>query len=303
LDRIRDAIINFHALLAKELGDQTQITKRLGPATVEKTDGSDATTAIDTENASSSPPASPQQLSVEEPNWKELQESQEKALRKARLLAPKAEAELSRMDAEPQPETVPPAPDPQQPQDPQQPKKLAPEEVEAGYRKAIELAPSAVEQMESASEQIKKKDRNRASVHAEEARRILQEIQDAQPKNPEQDKQDQQDKKDNQDQQQNQDKNDEKKENEEKKSQDEKDQQSDKDKQDPKKQDENKDKEGDKDKDKKEQEQQQPKPNQVSKDRIEDMLRKVREREQDKRERDRELRARILGRTPVDKDW
>ena len=315
LDRIWDAIINFHALLAKELGDQTQIAKRLGPATVEKTDASEATTAIDAQISSTSPPASPpvspQQLAVEEPNWKELQESQEKALRKARLLAPKAEAELSRMDAEPQPdadpqpETVQPDLDPQQPQDPQQPKKLAPEEVEAGYRKAIELAPSAVEQMESASEQIKKKDRNRASVHAEEARRILQEIQDAQPKNPEQDKQDQQDKKDNQDQQQNQDKNDEKKENEEKKSQDEKDQQSDKDKQDPKKQDENKDKEGDKDKDKdkKVQEQQQPKPNQVSKDRIEDMLRKVREREQDKRERDRELRARILGRTPVDKDW
>ena len=326
LDRIWDAIINFHTLLAKELGDQTQITQRLGLAAVEKNDGSDATTAIDDPISSSSlpgsPPASPQQLAVEEPNWNDLQESQEKALRKARLLAPKAEAELSRMDAEPQPETVPPDPDPQQPQDPQQPKKIDPEEVKAGYRKAIELAPSAVEQMESASEQIKKKDRNRASVHAEEARRILQEIQDAQPKNPEQDKQDQQDKKDNQDQQQNQDKNDEKKDNEDKKSQDEKDQQTDKDKQDPKKQDENKDKEkeGDKDKDgndkdgnkdkdkdgnkdKKEQEQQQPKPNQVSKDRIEDMLRKVREREQDKRERDRELRARILGRTPVDKDW
>ena len=305
LDRIWDAIINFHALLAKELGDQTQITQSLGPATVEKTDGSDATTAIDDPISASSPSASPQQLAVEEPNWKDLQESQEKALRKARLLAPKAEAELSRMDAEPQPDAVQPDPDPQQPQDPQQPKKIDPEEVKAGYRKAIELAPSAVEQMESASEQIKKKDRNRASVHAEEARRILQEIQDAQPKNPEQDKQDQQDKKDNQDQQQNQDKNDEKKDNEDKKGQDEKDQQSDKDKQDPKKQDENKDKdkEGDKDKDKKEQEQQQPKPNQVSKDRIEDMLRKVREREQDKRERDRELRARILGRTPVDKDW
>lgn len=311
LDRIWDAIINFHALLAKELGDQTQITKSLGLATVEKTNGSDATTAIDAQNSSSLPPASPQQLAVEEPNWTDLQESQEKSLRKARLLAPKAEAELSRMDAEPQPETVLPDPDPQQPQAPQQPKKIDPEEIKAGYRKAIELAPSAVEQMESASEQIKKKDRNRASVHAEEARRILQEIQDAQPKNPEQDKQDQQDKKDNQDQQQNQDKDDEKKDNEDKKNQDEKDQQTDKDKQDPKKQDENndknenkdKDKDGNKDKDNKEQEQQQPKPNQVSKDRIEDMLRKVREREQDKRERDRELRARILGRTPVDKDW
>lgn len=299
LDRIWDAIINFHALLAKELGDQTQITKRIGPIAAEKTDESEATNAIDAQVASTAiptaSPASPQQLAVEEPNWTELQESQEKALRKARLLAPKAEAELSRMDAEPQPETVRPNPDPQQPQDPQQPKQVDPEEVKAGYRKAIELAPSAVEQMESASEQIKKKDRNRASVHAEEARRILQEIQDAQPKNPEQDKQDQQDKKDDQDQEQNQDKNEEKKESDEKKSQDEKDQQSGKDKEDPKKQDENKDK--------KEQEQQQQKPNQVSKDRIEDMLRKVREREQDKRERDRELRARIQGRAPVDKDW
>jgi len=314
LDRIWDAIINFHALLAKELGDQTQITKTIGPITAERTDETEATNAIEAQVASTppptSPPSSPQQLAVEEPNWTELQESQEKALRKARLLAPKAEAELSRLDAEPQPETVPPNPDPQQPQDPQQPKQVDPEEVKAGYRKAIELAPSAVEQMESASEQIRKKDRNRASVHAEEARRILQEIQDAQPKNPEQDKQnqqDQQDKKDNQDQQQNEDKNEDKKEdkkeNDEKKSQDEKDQPSDKDKEDPKKQEQNKDNKQDENKDKKEQEQQQPKPNQVSKDRIEDMLRKVREREQDKRERDRELRARVLGRTPVDKDW
>ena len=41
----------------------------------------------------------------------------------------------------------------------------------------------------------------------------------------------------------------------------------------------------------------------MSPDRIEDALRKVRERQQEKRERDREMRARIIGRTPVEKDW
>ena len=36
---------------------------------------------------------------------------------------------------------------------------------------------------------------------------------------------------------------------------------------------------------------------------MEDALRKVRERQQEKRERDRKLKGQFLGRVPVDKDW
>ena len=38
-------------------------------------------------------------------------------------------------------------------------------------------------------------------------------------------------------------------------------------------------------------------------DQIEEALRKVRERQQEKRERDRKMNARVFGRVPVEKDW
>jgi Ca-activated chloride channel family protein len=41
----------------------------------------------------------------------------------------------------------------------------------------------------------------------------------------------------------------------------------------------------------------------VSRDQIEEALRKVRERQQEKRERDRKMKARVFGRAPVEKDW
>ncbi len=36
---------------------------------------------------------------------------------------------------------------------------------------------------------------------------------------------------------------------------------------------------------------------------MESVLRKVRERQQEKRERDRMIKARAFGRVPVEKDW
>ncbi len=54
--------------------------------------------------------------------------------------------------------------------------------------------------------------------------------------------------------------------------------------------------------DEQKQDQKQPQP-QVSRDRIEEALRKVRERQQEKRERDRKMKARVFGRVPVEKDW
>jgi hypothetical protein len=41
----------------------------------------------------------------------------------------------------------------------------------------------------------------------------------------------------------------------------------------------------------------------MSQDRIEEALRKVREREAEKRERDRQMKARAYGRPSVEKDW
>ncbi len=302
LDQIWDAVVPFHPLLAKELVDQTLITKQLTPP------GSSATPASDDASNETNEDSAiqPQKLEVKDNEWAQILEKQERALRKARLLAPKAESELARVESQPKPDDTvtdnPQVGNPQVGDHPAAPAgpKIDPEAIKAGYQKALELAPKAVEEMKSAVKQLGKRDRAQAASHAEEAKRILQEIQDAQPKNPEQQQQDQnkdQDKNEQQDKDQGKDQN-EKKEKEDKDSKDEKEKQDEqkKDKQDEKKQGED-DK---KDKDKKDEQRQAPK---VSQDRIEEALRRVREREQEKRERDRELKARVLGRVPVDKDW
>jgi Ca-activated chloride channel homolog len=309
LDRIWDAVVPFHPLLTKELAKQSEIAKGLGAVTpnqespsenheTENHESEASEGKNDVELAQANTEATKnedtssmlQEIVIDDQEWSSILKTQEETLGKSRLLSPKAEAELEQMEK--QPEAAPTS----EPADAANPQQVDPEQVKAGYRKAIELAPKAVEAMEQAVEQIRKKDRQKSAVHAEEARRILQEIQDAQPKNPNQDQK-------NQDQQQNQDKQNPDQEKNEDKNQD-KDKSQEENKQQEKK-DQNEDKDKDKDKDKKQdpKDSAKPKPNQISKDRIEEALRKVREREQDKRDRDRELKAKALGRTPVDKDW
>src|SRR5262249_18550488 len=76
-----------------------------------------------------------------------------------------------------------------------------PEALKAGYKKAIELAPRAVEQMEHAVKALERSDRQTAFPRAEEARKILDEIQKAQPQKPP-DQKDQEQQKDDQPKQQ-----------------------------------------------------------------------------------------------------
>jgi len=293
LDQIWDAIVPFHPLLAKELAEQTQIAKQISPPSDPEV-GSTSEATPETTPESEVPP---QILEVKDNEWIELLKKQERALRKTRLMVPKAEYELEQVESQPKPDVEASNP-PETNADPsvQAAPQVDPEAIKAGYQKAIELAPKAIEEMESAVKQMVKRDLVQAAAHAEEARRILQEIQDAQPKNPEQDQQDQ-----NKDQQQDQKKED--KENKENKdSKDEKEKQ-DEQKKDEQKKDEQKNQKQEEDKaGKDKQNEQRPEPK-VSQDRIEEALRRVREREQVKRERDRELKARVLGRVPVDKDW
>ena len=373
LDQIWDAVIPFHPLLAKELGDQTQIAGQLAPldttspvtseaseatasalpegsvpispapdpASVadvsEKTEEA-ATPAAKTENnipQTASTPL-PTDVALDESALQRLLEQQSTALRKARLLAPKAQAELSRLEANPSaasaaapvPKASPDAATADQNPAPQ----VDPEKLKLGLEKAVELSPKAVEAMQLAVDYLQRKDPKAAATPAEEARRILEEIQNAQPEQPhqEQDQEDQKEQKKDDQSQKNDDQQDQnkKKDDDNKKSPEQK--QSSKDKQSQKNQDEDKqdkkseeqkkqsdqkkddkqkqdqDKSGKKSGDSKDKTQssgsnsEQP---QVSQDRIEDALRKVRERQQEKRERDREVRARIIGRTPVEKDW
>ena len=366
LDQIWDAVIPFHPLLAKVLSDQTAIAEQLAPLNTTPSpsteepessasslpegfvpispaaDASDKTTepekpagnAGNTEN--SSPQAGSASLSpdaaFDDSQLLHLLEQQSKILRKARLLAPKAQAELSRLEANPAeaasaapvPETSPDA----DPASPMPAPQVDPEKIKQGLQKAVELSPKAVEAMEVAVDHLQRKDPKSAAASAEEARNILEEIQNAQPEQPQQDQDDQQQDKQDQDKQKQDDqknndqqnddnqkqkdqKQNEKKQNEKKQGDDKQEEKNDdqKNRSDQKKNDQqkqDKQKSGNKSGDSKNKSQasdsnsEQP---QVSPDRIEDALRKVRERQQEKRERDRDMRARIIGRTPVEKDW
>lgn len=312
LDKIWDTVIPFHPLLAKELADQTAIARTLNPEPVQQSDSIERPAGSSAQSPSSdnrpevqANPAEgePTKLEIADDGFNELAASQERTLGKSRLLALKAEMELKQLEHAPlaaapadaieKPRKEPEKEAQKEAQDAkpaEQAPAIDPEEVKAGYRKAIELAPKAIEQMESALSSLKKKDAKKAGETAEEARRILEEIQNAQPKPKQPPNQNPED--------QNKD-NDQNNEKEDKKA-------------DQSKQDESKS--GDEPPEKKqsepEPENSQQAPNdqsqkqaRMSPDRIEEALRKVRERQADKRDRDRKVKARSLGRAPVDKDW
>ncbi|MGP0065539.1 MAG: VWA domain-containing protein [Isosphaeraceae bacterium] len=311
LETIWDAVIPFQALLARDLADQTLIAQSLAPpdasADAKPADGKPADPddrAVakndphrdETQSASQgrSPGNGPASIGSEGEDLTPLAEMQQRTLKRTQLLKLKAEAELERMEKSPPPEaTKKGEATPTVKGDPEdaaaaQPKPIDPKLIKAGYQKAIELSPRAVEQMDRTVKSLKQKDPRSAYPPAESARKILEEIQKAQPrqeqpdqKKPDQDKKDQDQKKPDQKDQQ---KKDEPKKDQEKKDQEKKDEP--KNQETPKKSEE-------------------PKPSQpqVSRDRIEEALRRVRERQQEKRERDRMMKARLFGRAPVEKDW
>jgi len=300
LERIWEAVIPFHPLLAKELADQTQIKQTLLPKSAEADHQSkdsvpdnDARLREDANDRSNQQTEQkPEQTEIVDLDFKKLEESQQKTLRRARTLSPKAQAELERLESAP-PDKEPGSQAASPTADEQQPQAQNPEEAKAGLRKAIELAPAAVDEMEAAIKSLRQKNQPIAAEHAEEARRILEEIQQAQPKNDQQNQQ-----KNNEQKKQDQQNQDQQKQNEQK--------------QDPQSKDDQKPEEQKKDEpSKKEDQQKQQQKNQsqkqdqqqVSQDRVEAALRKVREREQEKHERDRKLKALFMGKVPVDKDW
>ncbi len=314
LEKIWDAVIPFHPLLARDLGDQTKIAQSLAPAPAadpKSEKDAPASEKKDPQPAETKPPVqapvagtSHAALGTESEDLAPLKEMQERTLRRTQLLKLKAEAELARLEKTPPPDPAQKghdsSPGKDEPADAAgaKPKPVDPKLIKAGYQKAIELAPQASLQMEKAVNSIKQKDTHAAYPPAEAARKILEEIQKAQPKQDQQDQKQQDQKKKDEDQQKKdqkeQEKNDQQKKEQQKDDQEKKDQQ--KKDQEQKKQDEpNKSDEQKKD-------QKQPQP-QVSNDRIEEALRKVRERQQEKRERDRRMKVRLSGSVPVEKDW
>jgi hypothetical protein len=314
-------VIPFHALLARDLADQTLVARSLAPeppAGGEQGSDEPAPTQA-TQKAEARPPpqgpapapapgTGPGSLASETEDLAPVLELEERTLRRTQLLKLKAEAERSRLEQQP-PDAGPkgqnPTPGKPGPQGPGAAgtKPVDPEQLKAGYQKAIELAPRAVEQMELAVASLNHEDRPAAHAPAEAARKILEEIQNAQPKQ-EEPKQPEQNKK-NEDQQKPDQKDPSKNEqqpkpdpqkDEHKKQESQKKEQEQKKDQEPKKSQEP----GKSDAQKPDQKAPQP---QISRDQIEAALRKVRERQQEKHERDRLMKARIFGRAPVEKDW
>lgn len=269
LERIWESIVPFRPLLQRALADQTSITKTLKP---------DITPA---QVAAPLAPPEKQTITNDATLADDVAELQEDTLRRTSLLKLKAESELQQVEQQKAQPAPPPQPGPTgQPGAPQQPD---PEKVKEGLKKAIELAPKAVEKERIALKFLKQKDFDRAYPDAEEARKILEEISKAQPPDPQQDQQNKdQQKKDDQQKQDEKDKKDEQKKDE---------QNQDKDKQDKDKKDEKKD------------EQQKAEKVPLNKDQLEDILRRVREREKSKMDRDKKQKAILMGPGSVDKDW
>ena len=314
LEKIWDAVIPFNALLAHDLADQTLIARALEPASPSDSKSEqDEPADEEMPDHDETKPASPgpssgaahPALSTEGDDPARHTEMQERTSRRTQLLKLKAEAELERLEQSPPPDagqkdddSKSVADDPHDAGD-AQPKPVDPEQLKAGYQKAIELAPQAVEQMGAAVKALKQKDRQAAYPPAEQARKILEEIQKAQPRQEQPNQQQDQDKKneeqqkqDQKDQEKNDQQKDEQKDEQQKKDSEQNDQQK---KDQEHKQPEEQNKPGEK-----KQDQKQPR---ISRDQIEDTLRKVRERQQEKRERDRKMKARVSGRVPVEKDW
>jgi Ca-activated chloride channel family protein len=308
LAKIWEAVIPFHPLLARDLADQTRIAESLAPASPGETKENPGEPAA---KATPSPAQEPRSTSVvsESDDLAPLTRTQERTRRRTELLKLKAAAEREQLE-----KASPPAAEEKSKNSPSgQPD---PEALKAGYQKAIDLAPRAVEQMDLAVKALKRADRQGAYPPAEEARKILEEIQKAQPQKPpdqkdqNQKKNEEQQRQQSKDQQQKQDE--EKKQDEQKKDQGKNDEQK-KDQEKSEQQKEQEKKQQDKDQQKQDEQQRkdqqkkqsdaQKKDNQRSRDQIESVLRKVRERQQAKNERDRMMKARVMGRVPVEKDW
>jgi hypothetical protein len=301
-------VIPFQPLLARDLADQTTIAQALAPASpADPQPGTGQASAKADQDPDEPKPASKDQVAATTPpsvgsdreDLEPLIEMQQRTLRRTQLLKLKAEAELTRVEKEQPKDAEKKVLEPSSGKnDPAAagaaaPKPIDPKELKAGYQKAIGLAPRAVEQMERALKLLKAKDSPAAYPRAEEARKILEEIQKSQPKEVQQDQKQQQDDKKNDDKQK-QDQKDQQKDDQQKKDQQKKDEKQ--------KEEEKKKQEDSKNSGEQKQEQKQQEP-QVSRDRIEEALRKVRERQQEKRDRDRAMKVRAFGRAPVEKDW
>lgn len=304
LEKIWDAVIPFQPLLARNLADQTIIVRVLEPAVSKEPKALNGQPADQESESTPEEPgivpsgkssAAGNELIESDDARARLSNMQERTRRRTQLLKLKAEAEFERLvqQAAPEAKLKAEGDDTTKDQDSSDAAELKtpdPEQLKAGLQVAIERAPQAVEQMEAALKALRQTDRQAAYVPAEEARKILEEILKAQPRNEQKDQnQQERDKKDDSKKEEQ----DESEKGNEQKNQSDKADKQEQEQKNPNEQNQTDDKKPD----------QKPRQQQVSRDQIEEALRKVRERQQEKRERDRKIKARVGGKIPVEKDW
>src|SRR5262249_51168910 len=113
LEKIWDAVIPFHPLLARDLADQTLITQSLQPNPPPDAKPEDGEPSKKAEPGPAKPPPPPSanvgqpSLGTEGEDLARLAEIQERTLRRTRLLKLKAEAELERLEKSPAPDATP----------------------------------------------------------------------------------------------------------------------------------------------------------------------------------------------------
>lgn len=300
LEQLWNAVSPFSLTLQKSLQEQTSMAGELKPAESAENDQTTPDNPLDQVDL---PPI--------DRRWIHLQE---RTMLRAKTLAPKAQAALAELlKAESPVPTESPLQSGSGEQIGAQEQASTTEETNRqdaidGMQKAIELAPQAVVEMQSAQESASRNELLQAWKHADEARRILEEIASSQPKPPQQEeKQDDQKKQNDKNNQENRDNENQGQQNNDQEKPD---------KQKPTQEDQNdKKQDGQSNSDKPDQEQpdvkDEPRENPDSTsdarpptpDRITEAIRKVREREAQKRERDRQVREIFSGQWSVEKDW
>lgn len=314
LDRLNGLFLTlspFRQILQKAIQRQERLVKRSVSKDVDSSPAS---------SASSSEKSSAKSLAESDPlDLAEQSRRQERIAQWARALSAKASQHL---EQQPAAATIGPTPEPDSDEARQAAQLIA---VRAMYAKAVENSPAIQAASDNATMLLKQNKVTSAQPHQEEALRLLKEISQQAPQQDEQNKddqdnndneqnKDQQNENENSDDKQQQDgeQNDKQNQDGDKKTDDENtqgpdkqgDEKNDQQQDDPADPDKNKKQERQEDGDKRNSNQSRPqKPQQMSQEQVESLLRKVRQREQMRRELERRLQAIIGGSVPVDRDW
>jgi Ca-activated chloride channel homolog len=313
LDKIWDALAPLEALLDRALKEQTYAAATLDKSADRKSaPKDDAARGVDefkklfalggnTDPKVQATAPKDDAATLKPERAADLADIEDRTARRSLLLERHAQHQLKQLEQQPAPAPTPPPAPGTEPAQPQQPD---PEKMKEWLRdKVIPLAPKAAEKISSAAKSVRGAQPFSAFGDAEEGRKILDEIAKSRPQDPNQ-KQDQKDK----DKQEQKDK-DQQKDKQDQQDKDKKDQQDKKDEE-QKKKDEQKQKEKDqKDKQDKDDKNKEEKkegegadPKQLSDEDAEALLRKVREREQARKDKQKAERAKAIL-VPVDKDY